>query len=310
MTPKTDSSIPFSCLLSPRLGDAIPKRPFLKHGEYLTYSLFVPACALTWLRRVDFVSDWRISLALGLIVGAVVTYGVAKFGAFTIFKLYPEGYGAGFNLYWKGWRVVGLDWHQWVIRQDLKTRKPLPPDQQYALNRPHIDLPLWEYHHWPWTQLPHSSEAATKKAAKDVVRAAAAEKKAERKARRAAVLAERATKGDDATASPSPVENSETESSLPAALLAEDGDLSPFENAPSASNEVKPSVEASTDSKSDSKTEIASELPKIFESTETASRKKHDVEPSLASDAKTTQEAGSTDPDSREAATPMVEAQE
>lgn len=275
----------------------------MKHGEYLTYSLFVPACALTWVRRVDLISDWRISLALGLIVGAIVTYGVAKFGAFTIFKLYPEGYGAGFNLYWKGWRVVGIDWHQWVIRQDLKTRKPLPPDQQYALNRPHIDLPLWEYHHWPWTQLPHSSQAAETKAARDLVRAASAKQKAERKARRAAVVA---AKQADATATPKSMENSETDASLAAALLSDDGDVSPTENVSSASVEVKPSVEDS----SDSKTEIAAELPKIFESSETASRKKHDTQSMGAPDVQATQAAESTDSDLSEAAATVLEAQE
>lgn len=132
-------------------------------------------------------------------MAVAITYAVSIFGAFTIFKLYPEGYGAGFNLYWKGWRVLGLDWHQWVIRQDLKTRKPLAPEEQYALNRPHIDLPLWEYHHWPWTQFPHSSEVAAVKAAKDALRAASAEKKAERKARRAAVLASRSNTPTPAT---------------------------------------------------------------------------------------------------------------
>jgi len=159
---------------------------------------------MVWFRRAPFEEIgsflyWGCGPALGL-SGA---FAVWKLGPYTIFKLYPEGYGAGLNLYWKGWRVLGLDWHQWHIRQDLKTGKPLHPKDQYALNRPHIDLPLWEYHHWPWTQLPHSSEVAAVKVAKDEKRAAKAEKKAERKARREVQLALKAASKASGTTSPS-----------------------------------------------------------------------------------------------------------
>lgn len=276
------SNSPFSASLSLSTGDAIPKRPFLKHGEYLTYSLLIPAVALTWVRRVSLFEDWRVSVACGLLVGAIVTYAVSKFGAFTLFKLYPEGYGAGFNLYWKGWRAVGLDWHQWVIRQDLKTRKPLAPDQQYALNRPHIDLPLWEYHHWPWTQLPHSNEAAATKAAKDIVRAAAAEKKAERKARRAAVLAERGSKGDKPTSEDAKEENKNDDSeSIALGLLGEDDNPTITQDAANTSTIAEAKEDGATDRSAKAEDKA---LPKIFESSETATRKTRAAESTTVED--------------------------
>lgn len=185
------------------VGDAVPKKPFLKHEEFFTYNLLVPAISIVWLRRAPFEElGTLLYWGCGPIAGLSGAYAAWKLGPYTIFKLYPEGYGAGLNLYWKGWRVLGLDWHQWHIRQDLKTGKPLHPRDQYALNRPHIDLPLWEYHHWPWTQLPHSSEVAAVKAAKDEKRAAKAEKKAEKKARREIQLALRAATKQTGEASP------------------------------------------------------------------------------------------------------------
>ena len=234
----------------------------------------------------------------GLIVGALVTHFVAKFGAFTIFKLYPEGYGAGFNLYWKGWRVLGLDWHQWVIRQDLKTRKPLPQDQQYALNRPHIDLPLWEYHHWPWTQLPHSSEAAAKKAAKDVIRAAAAEKKAERKARRAAVLAERAAKGDASSLAAVDANSDATSETLTSGLSVEAELPSPLDPSP---NDVQITESVlSVDSSSESKP-ADSNLPDIYESSKTTARKTREPVSTIESILMNAEDTDKLEIDSKEA---------
>lgn len=161
---------------------------------------------ITWWRRNWLGYFPTLQLVLCPIVGVGSTYLIWKWGLYTVFKVYPAGFGAGFNLYWRGWRIVGIDWHQWIMRQDVKTGKPLQPHEQYALNRPHIDLPLWEYHHWPWAQLPHSSEVAVVTAIKKERRAAKAEKKAEKKARREAVLQARGTK----ITNPKEIENQES----------------------------------------------------------------------------------------------------
>jgi len=39
---------------------------------------------------------------------------------FLLLKTYSEA-GFGFNLYLKGFRVIGIDYHAWQIRQDPKT---------------------------------------------------------------------------------------------------------------------------------------------------------------------------------------------
>ena len=212
-------------------GEAVPKKPFLKHNEFFTYNLFIFAIMATWWRR-----DWLagvpfLQTILGPILGVAGAYLIWKWGPFTIFKLYPEGFGAGLNLYWKGWRVVGLDWHQWIMRQDVQTGKPLQPHEQYALNRPHIDLPLWEYHHWPWAQLPHSTEVAALTAVKKERRAAKAEKKTERKARREAQLQARAlaAAGASASAPDSPaatrLDSGQDSSGLGSLLMEDDSDV-------------------------------------------------------------------------------------
>ncbi len=83
---------------------------------------------------------------------------------FTLLKLYSES-GIGFNLYFEGWRLIGLDYHNWQIKQDPKTGtnqairatnpkgKPLSPEEFFFCPpRLHIDIPNWNLHHWPYEQ--------------------------------------------------------------------------------------------------------------------------------------------------------------
>lgn len=157
----------------------------------MTYNLSIFAILATWYRR-GLLDDYpTLNAVMAATVSVGGSYVVWKLGLYTIFKLYPEGNGAGFNLYWRGWRIVGLDWHEWLVRQDLATGKPLQPADHYLLNRPHIDLPLLELHHWPWIQFLNSVEVEKRTNEKNLRRAATAERKAERKARRAALVAQR-----------------------------------------------------------------------------------------------------------------------
>jgi hypothetical protein len=41
-------------------------------------------------------------------------------GIFFLAKIYSES-GFGINLYFEGWRQIGLDYHNWLIKQDSKT---------------------------------------------------------------------------------------------------------------------------------------------------------------------------------------------
>lgn len=99
-------------------------------------------------------------------------------------KLYPEGYGIGFNFYYTGWRVLGIDWHQWQVRQDLKTGKPLHPTEQFLLNRPHIDMPPLDIHHWPWQKRIEKINVEQLKEKKKAMREEKMLRKLEKKRRR------------------------------------------------------------------------------------------------------------------------------
>jgi hypothetical protein len=120
---------------------------------------------------------------------------------FYLIKIYDGGYGLGINFYYKGWRIVGLDWHKFLVCQDPKTGKPLTPEKQYWINRPHIDLPTYNLHHWPWAQTESHDEQAKKKAAAQEMRKEKELRKAAKLARREEKLRFRSSKGGDSSAS-------------------------------------------------------------------------------------------------------------
>jgi hypothetical protein len=130
-------------------------------------------------------------------------------GVFILFKFYDGGKGFGFNLYFRGWRKIGIDWHAFQVRQDLVTGKPLKPEEQYFMNRPHVDLPDYNLHHWPWAQNQSHDEMQAIKESKADMRKAREEAKAAKRARREKALAERASTSPDVTPTasnaPSPV---------------------------------------------------------------------------------------------------------
>lgn len=180
-----------------KIGEAVPNKPFLRHN-LITYNLVIWATIVTIYHWNFFESLGNGKPILAFIIGVSTSFVIKSYGYYTIFKLYPEGYGAGLNLYYNGWRILGLDWHQWQVRQDIKTGKPLKPEDQYLLNRPHIDIPPWEMHHWPWVTRPTNAQVELVKQAKSEIRAQRQANKEAKKLRRAAVLATRT----DNTATP------------------------------------------------------------------------------------------------------------
>jgi hypothetical protein len=71
---------------------------------------------------------------------------------FILLKIYSEA-GIGFNFYIRGYRIIGLDYHSWQIRQDPVTGHPLARAEQYwSRARPHLDIPPLNLHHWPFDQ--------------------------------------------------------------------------------------------------------------------------------------------------------------
>jgi len=116
-------------------------------------------------------------------------------GVFFLFKIYSgTGKGAGFNLYINGWRIIGLDYHGWQVKQHPVTGKPLGKDEQFfSPARPHIDLPTFHLHHWPWEQhTDHETLEDLKKEATDL-RADKLERKLAKKAIRAEKVRQKST---------------------------------------------------------------------------------------------------------------------
>ena len=176
-------------------GENMPNRPFLRHGEHLTY-IQLHTVLFVLLVQSSYMPEYGLffQILLAFIVsGALVAFWNHVAGApYTIFKFYPESNGAGLNFYLRGWRLVGLDWHQLLIKQDLKTGKPLHPKDQFFINRPHVDLPTLDMHHWPWAVHETKQAVSETKAKKDAQREAKRLKKEEKKQRRSEKLAERA----------------------------------------------------------------------------------------------------------------------
>jgi len=117
-------------------------------------------------------------------------------GVFFLFKTYSES-GFGFNFYIGGWRIIGLDYHAWQVRQDPKTGKPLKPEEQYwGPAIPHIDIPYWNLHHWPWQQFDDHEALEEKKKEADARRSEKFKRKMEKQEKRAEQVRQRQSKAE------------------------------------------------------------------------------------------------------------------
>jgi len=129
-------------------GDNSIKKRIIEHTAWKTFTLPLVSSLLFFHFECSF-PIWMNLCLSGLFVGLLKLTGI-----FFLFKIYTgTGKGAGFNLYLNGWRIIGLDYHSWQVKQHPITGKPLGKDEQYfSPARPHIDIPFWHLHHWPWEQ--------------------------------------------------------------------------------------------------------------------------------------------------------------
>eukprot|EP01124_Arcella_intermedia_P020953 TRINITY_DN2861_c0_g1_i1.p1 TRINITY_DN2861_c0_g1~~TRINITY_DN2861_c0_g1_i1.p1 ORF type:complete len:283 (+),score=57.09 TRINITY_DN2861_c0_g1_i1:44-850(+) len=172
-------------------GDNSPKKRIVEHTSLKTYSLPFLSMFLYLL-----LNDYSL---LTTVAACLVFVGLQRVtGLFLLFKFYTgTGKGAGFNLYHNGWRIIGIDIHAWQLRQHPVTGKPLGKDEQFfGPARPHIDIPLWNIHHWPWEQ--HDDHEKL-----EVLKQEASEKRAEKLLRKQAKKEARAEKVRQRTAPPS-----------------------------------------------------------------------------------------------------------
>lgn len=202
-------------------GENSPKKKHIADDKWISYSYFAIAFAISFHGLVcaalsEYPAPYGYVLCRGrylcfspmvplrfagsLVLNALHCAFWRFSKMFFLFKFYDGGRGCGFNLYYAGWRKIGIDWHAFQVRQDLVTGKPLRPADQYFMNRPHVDLPDYNLHHYPWAQTQSHDEMETAKSAKAEVRAAKEEAKAAKRARREKALAERAA----ASTTPSP----------------------------------------------------------------------------------------------------------
>ena len=96
------------------------------------------------------VALWCCFPAVNLWQSVCVVGVVNLLRVWVLLKLYPwgSGRGLGLNFYWRGQRILGIDWHRWVRRREGK--RFLKKEDQFYLNRPHLDIPQLQIHHWPW----------------------------------------------------------------------------------------------------------------------------------------------------------------
>lgn len=202
-------------------GDNSPKKKHVADDRWISFSYYAFAFLIVYtpvikslLGPTSPLYTYGVVFALCCIHCALWRYS----GVFILFKFYDGGKGFGFNMYYWGWRKIGLDWHAFQVRQDLVTGKPLLPSEQYFMNRPHIDLPDYNLHHWPWAQNQSHDEMAQLKEAKSEQRKAKLEAKLAKRARREKSLAERATSETSspditptASNAPSPMVSSKSE---------------------------------------------------------------------------------------------------
>jgi len=200
-------------------GDNSPKKRYVNSESLIGYTLVIVSFYLNYYylfiydnteQQTDsssLVSTLQylyniVSHVMVILLSVASTALFYHFKIFFLFRFYDGGRGAGFNFYYDGWRVFGLDWHSITVRQDLKTGKPLRPEQQFTINRPHIDIPSWNLHHWPWAQTQSHQELQEIMAAKKKLRELKLQAKEARKARRRARV--EARNAASAPSSPSP----------------------------------------------------------------------------------------------------------
>jgi hypothetical protein len=51
-------------------------------------------------------------------------------GVFFLARIYSES-GFGINLYFEGWRLIGIDYHNWIVKQDPKTGNAIPCEFEF-----------------------------------------------------------------------------------------------------------------------------------------------------------------------------------
>jgi hypothetical protein len=160
-------------------GDNSPKKRIIEHTAWKSFT--IPFISVFLLFHYDFEYTWWLNVLLSIFLVGLYK----QIGFFFLLKIYSES-GIGFNIYYQGWRIIGIDYHDWQVKQDPISGKPLSKDEQYfSPARPHIDIPLWHIHHWPWEQhhdhetLEELKREATERRAEKLV------KKQERKAARA-----------------------------------------------------------------------------------------------------------------------------
>lgn len=169
-------------------GDNSPKKRIIEHEAYLSFAL--PFIA--FIIHLYFVEALHFIIAL--IFSAGLTYLMKVLGIFFLAKNYSES-GFGINFYLNGWRILGIDFHSWIVKQDPITGNPLLPEDQYeSPPRLHLDIPPINLHHWPYEQ--HLDEETTNSLmnAKAEMRAEKKKSKLIKKERRAEQIKEREEK--------------------------------------------------------------------------------------------------------------------
>jgi len=177
-------------------GDNSVKKRIIEHTAWKTFTIPYLAALVLFFYDFDFPA-WMNVILSGILVASMKLSGI-----FFLFKIYTgTGKGVGFNLYKNGWRIIGLDYHGWQVKQHPVTGKPLGKEEQYlAPARPHIDLPTYHLHHWPWEQHnDHETLEDLKKEATDR-RSEKFERKLAKKAIRAEKVRQRATTSTTTTA--------------------------------------------------------------------------------------------------------------
>jgi len=143
-------------------GENHPKKKIIYHDEMESFFLYFISLCIICFKYAESELDIT-SVVKCLFISMVGTVLMRFSNFFILLKIYSDS-GFGINFYWKGYRILGLDYHNWLIRQDPKTGKPLRPEEQYTCwARPHIDLPYWNIHHWPWENFDSEEELNEKK---------------------------------------------------------------------------------------------------------------------------------------------------
>lgn len=157
---RVSAGIPFIRSMGTLLGltgDNSPKKRIIEHESNISFILPFVALVIHFYRYLAEPLEWwphSMMLLVAVLLSALISWAMKFVGVFFLFKNYSEA-GCGVNLYLHGWRVLGLDYHAWTVRQHPETGKPLNPEDQYeSPARFHLDIPPLNLHHWPYEQHP------------------------------------------------------------------------------------------------------------------------------------------------------------